>query len=260
MQSLLPEAADHVDLVEIYLRDMRATPGRPIVRLNMVSALDGTVALSGRARDVSGPPDRSLFFVLRSLSDLVLVGAGTARAENYGPVKLAEEAQQVRTARGQSRLPRVAVVTNRVDFDFGSRLFSGAGPRPIVIAPASTDVGRLDRARQVADVIATGTDAVDLPSALGTLNSQGFHHVLCEGGPTLNESLVASSLVDELCLTLSPKIAVGDGQGLVRGWLDGWPGAQRPGNARPAVANLMDLELVHVLEEDGFLFLRLRTS
>jgi riboflavin-specific deaminase-like protein len=256
LRSLLPDATDQVDLVDTYSRDLRLPEGRPFVRVNMVSTLDGAIALEGRAGKISGPADRSVFFVLRSLADVVLVGAGTVRAENYGPVKLPEDAQQTRVERGQSRLPRLAVVTHRVDLDFGSRLFVGNSQRPIVIAPGGADPGALEVARLVADVVAAGAESVDLPSALATLGDQGIRHILCEGGPTLNESLVTASLVDEFCLTLSPKLAPGAGKGLVRGWL-GDHSADHVG--RP-VGELMELGLVHVLEQDGFLFLRLRTS
>ena len=197
MRSLLPEATNQVDLVETYSRELRLPDGRPFVRVNMVSTLDGAIALGGRAGQISGPADRSLFFALRSLADLVLVGAGTARAENYGPVKLAEDVQHARLERGQSPLPRLAVVTHRVDLDFGSRLFLGSSPRPIIIAPGGAHPGALAKARLVADVLATATETVDLPAALSGLGDLGIRHILCEGGPTLNESLVAASLVDE---------------------------------------------------------------
>jgi riboflavin biosynthesis pyrimidine reductase len=114
----------------------------------------------------------------------------------------------------------------------------------------------LAKARLVADVLATATETVDLPAALSGLGDLGIRHILCEGGPTLNESLVAASLVDEFCLTLSPKLAPGAGEGLVRGWL----GNHTAGPIAQPVAGLMGLGLVHVLEQDGFLFLRLRTS
>jgi riboflavin biosynthesis pyrimidine reductase len=252
----MPETTDQVDLVEMYSRELRLPDGRPFVRVNMVSTLDGAIALGGRAGQISGPADRSLFLVLRSLADLVLVGAGTARAENYGPVKLAEDVQQTRVERGQSPLPRLAVVTHRVDLDFGSRLFVGSGQRPIVIAPGGADPGALSEARLVADVLATGTETVDLPVALAALWDRGIRHILCEGGPTLNESLVGASLVDEFCLTFSPKLATGAGEGHVRGWL----GDHTAGPMAQPVLRLLDLGLVHVLEEEGFLFLRLRTS
>lgn len=240
----------------MYSRDLQLPRYRPFVRVNMVSTVDGAIAFSGRAGDISGPADRALFLVLRSLADTVLVGAGTARAERYGPAKIPEEVQRARQGRGQSPVPQIAVVTQRLDLDFESRLFSGGGQRPIVIAPGAADAGRLERARQVADVVTAGTDRVDLPAALGALATRGARHIVCEGGPTLNASLVAASLVDELCLTLSPRLAIGEGDGLVRGWLGGHssgPGGQHP-------VHLAELGLVHVLEEDGFLFLRLRTS
>jgi riboflavin biosynthesis pyrimidine reductase len=240
----------------MYSRDLRLPHARPFVRVNMVTTLDGAIALGGRAGDISGPADRSLFFVLRSLADVVLVGAGTLRAENYGPVKLSEDVQQTRVGRGQSPLPRLAVVTHRVDLDFGSRPFVGTGQRPIVIAPGGADPGALAEARLVADVVVVGKETVDLGSALASLGDQGIRHILCEGGPTLNESLVAASLADEFCLTLSPKLAPGAGKGVVRGWL----GDHIADQASRPVAGLMDLGLVHVLEEDGFLFLRLRAS
>jgi riboflavin-specific deaminase-like protein len=256
LRSLLPEATDHVDLVEVYSRDVRSPSGRPFVRVNMVSTLDGAIALGGRAGQISGPADRSLFFVLRALADVVLVGAGTVRAENYGPVKLPEDVQQTRVRRGQSALPRLAVVTHRVDLDFGSRLFAAGSARPIVIAPGGADPQALDKARLVSDVLASGTESVDLPSALAELGDLGARYILCEGGPTLNQGLVEKSLVDEFCITLSPKLVVGGGDGLVRGWLENptaGPVGQNP-------SRLVELGLVHVLEEDGFLFLRVRTS
>ena len=256
MRSLLPAATDQVDLVEMYSREVRPPSGRPFVRVNMVSTLDGAIALGGRAREISGPADRSLFFVLRSLADVVLVGAGTVRAESYGPVKLPEDVQRTRLGRGQSPLPRLAMVTRRVDLDFSSRLFVGSSPRPLVIAPGGADTRRLAEARLVADVVTSGTQTVDLPSALAALGDQGIRHILCEGGPTLNASLVAASLVDEFCLTFSPKLAPSKGEGVVRGWLQN----HTAGSLVQPVTGLMELGLVHVLEEDGFLFLRLRTG
>jgi riboflavin-specific deaminase-like protein len=219
LRSVLPAATDQVDLVEMYSREVRPPSGRPFVRVNMVSTLDGAIAIGGRAREISGPADRSLFFVLRSLADVVLVGAGTVRAESYGPVRLPEDVQQTRVGRGQSPLPRLAVVTRRVDLDYASRLFVGSSPRPLVIAPGGADSRRLAEAQLVADVVTSGTQTVDLPSALAALRDQGIRHILCEGGPTLNAGLVAASLVDELCLTLSPKLAPGARDGVVRGWL-----------------------------------------
>jgi riboflavin biosynthesis pyrimidine reductase len=260
LRSLIPEGAGPVDLAETYSRELPELRDRPFVRVNMVFTFDGAVSLGGRAKDLSGPADRSLFQVLRSLADLVLVGAGTVRAENYGPVKLPDEVQQTRAARGQSRLPRLAIVTRSMNLDFESRLFTGGGnkpggeDKPIVIAPSAAVTRAPGKADKVAEVLPSGAQAVDLRSALDGLRQRGLKHILCEGGPALNDSLLGASLVDELCLTCSPKLVVGSEEGVVRGW------SQRHGPTAvvPTGSRLEDLDLVHLLEEDGFLFLRLR--
>ena len=235
------------------------------VRVNMISSLDGAVAVGGRSGGLGGPADKLLFAVLRSLADVVLVGAGTARVERYGPVELPEDAQLAREERGQPRLPPLAVVTQSVDLDWGSKLFAAHSPRPIVIAPKAADATKLARAREVAEVVTAGTGTVDLSSAVQALAAQGLQHVLCEGGPSLNMGLAAVGLVNELCLTLSPQLAGNVGGVLLGGWL-GSQGA-RPGPThetseglavnKPSM-QLVKLQLLHVLEEDSYLFLRLR--
>lgn len=260
MRLLLPETSDRVNLFELYSREVKVPADRPFVRVNMVSTLDGAVAFSGRAGSLAGPGDRLLFSVLRSLADVVLVGAGTARVERYGPAKIPLEAQEIRQQRGQAPLPTMAVVTLSGALDWGSRLFTGGGPRPIVIAARDTRSEALAGAADVADVVRTGTGAVDLSAALKALGERGVNHVLCEGGPTLNTGLAAAQLVDELCLTLSPKLAGGLGGGLAGGWLlssDPLVGPGRSFVGQP-LAQLVELDLAHVVEEDSFLFLRLR--
>jgi hypothetical protein len=129
-----------------------------------------------------------------------------------------------------------------------------------VIAARDTRSEALAGAADVADVVRTGTGAVDLSAALKALGERGVNHVLCEGGPTLNTGLAAAQLVDELCLTLSPKLAGGVGGGLAGGWLlssDPLVGPGRSFGGQP-LAQLVELDLAHVVEEDSFLFLRLR--
>jgi riboflavin biosynthesis pyrimidine reductase len=266
LRLLLPEASERVNLFELYSRDVQAPTGRPFVRVNMVSTLDGAVAFSGRAGRLGGPGDKLLFSVLRSLADVVLVGAGTVRVERYGPPRIPLEAQEIRRGRGQAPLPTIAVVTQSGALDWGSRLFTGEGPRPIVIAAGSTRPEALADAAGVADVLTTGTGAVDLRSALEALGDRGLTHVLCEGGPTLNTGLAAAQLVDELCLTLSPKLAGCVGDGLAGGWLASSSNMWLPLSAATEertfggqpLTQLLDLDLAHVLEEDSFLFLRMR--
>jgi len=266
MRALLPEPAPRADIVEMYSRGLVPTGDRPFVRVNMISSLDGAIAVAGRAGGLGGRADKVVFQVLRSLADVILIGAGTARVERYGPPALPEEVQRLRAERGQLPLPVVAIVSRSCNLDWHCALFTDAARKPIVIAPGNTSASALEQARQAADVLTTGAGSVNLASALKALAKEGMRHVLCEGGPTLNTSLAAEGLVDELCLTLSPQLAGSVGGVLLGGWLGStgvWlsrtgPSGERSFRAQP-LTKLLKLNLVHVLEDEGYLFLRLTT-
>lgn len=268
MRALLPKPSEQVNLVEMYSRGLPAvgavTGSRPYVRVNMISSLDGAVAVAGRSGGLGGPADRSLFQVLRAMADVVLVGAGTVRIERYGPPRLPPEVQEMRLAQGRLPMPAVAIVSQSAELDWSWPLFRENPVRPIVITPGNTDADALARAREAADVLTAGAGGVDLPAALSALAERGVAHIVCEGGPTLNTSLAAAGLVDELCLTLSPQLAGCVGGVLLGGWLGSagvWlsrteGSGERTFRAQP-LAQLTRFTLLHVLEQDGYLFLRL---
>src|SRR5215470_18344899 len=85
--SALTDAA----LAGLYAYPDPGAPPRCWVRANMVASLDGAAAVDGRARGLSGEADEQVFAMLRALADVILVGAGTARAEHYAPVRRSEE-------------------------------------------------------------------------------------------------------------------------------------------------------------------------
>jgi riboflavin biosynthesis pyrimidine reductase len=100
MRRLLPTPGDDVDLFEAYTpAGTFAGAGRPWVRVNMISSLDGAIAVRGRSGTLGGPPDRRLFMVLRSLADVIVVGAGTMRTEGYGPAHLDDGLRASRRSR-----------------------------------------------------------------------------------------------------------------------------------------------------------------
>ena len=81
MRRLFPEALDAVDPVAAYTDARRRRhDGRPWVLVNMITSLDGAVAIDQRSGGLGGPADQRVFHLLRDLADVVLVGAGTARA------------------------------------------------------------------------------------------------------------------------------------------------------------------------------------
>jgi riboflavin biosynthesis pyrimidine reductase len=208
----------------------------------MVTSLDGATALGGRSGGLGGPGDRRVFHTLRSLADVILVGAGTVRAEGYGPVRIPPEEQEARVLRGQAALPRLAVVSRRLDLDLGSDLFTTSDPPPLVITCPGTPASRRVEVAAAADLLLAGQgDDVDLGVALTLLAEMGAELVVCEGGPVLNGQLVAADLVDELCLTMAPLLVGG--------------GSARLGfGLEPVSPHRFDL--ASLVEDDGELYLR----
>lgn len=195
---------------------------------NMVASIDGSAALEGRTAGLSGPGDRAVFRLLRSLADVVLVGAGTVRAEGYGPVRRADPCP-------------VAVVSRSLDLDWNAPLFTEAVARTLVLTCEAADAERRQRAVAASELIVAGASQVDLAVALSELGRRRHRLVLCEGGPLLLSELVAADLLDELCFTLSPLLVGGTGLRLLTG---------------PAPHHPRSLRLASALEDEDSLLLR----
>lgn len=208
----------------------------PWVRVNFVASVDGAVSVDGRSGGLGSDADRTVFGLLRELAEVVLVGAGTVRAEDYRGAR--------RPTRGRGSPPPIAVVTGSADLDPAARLFTDTRVPPIVLTLATADAGRRDR------LAAAGAEVVVLdrltPDALLTeLGRRGLHRVLCEGGPSLLGSLAAADAVDELCLTVAPLLAGGDAGRIAVG---------------PAGPPARPMSLVGTLSEEDTLLLRYRRS
>ncbi len=193
------------DPFESYERARPLPVGRPWVVANMVAGLDGSLAWNGQVGALSSGTDRSLFVRLRGLADAVIVGAGTVRAEGYGPVKLPTARRAQRSAAGRSEVPPLVVVSRSLDFDWDQPLWADdVVPRPIIVTAGTAPAARRAQAERRAEVLVAGEGTVDLAAALAQLRGRGMRTVLTEGGPTLLDELVAAGLLDELCLTLTP--------------------------------------------------------
>ena len=229
MRQLIPPTDGEPDLLALY------GGGSAYVRAGFVVSVDGAAVLDGSSRALSGRADRAVFRTLRAVCDVILVGSGTARAEDYGTIRLTADGAAWRQAQDLPALPRVAVVSRSLDLD--ERLLTGL--RPIVITCASADPTRV---QERADVIVAGDDEVDLALGLDALAAAGLTRILCEGGPTVLAAVVAAGRLDELCLTTSP-LLVGPTAGLL-----------------PQILNTpLRLSLQHLLEEDGALIVRYTT-
>ena len=207
----------------------------------MISTLDGAITLNGRSGPLGGPADHRIFQTLRSLADVILVGAGTVRTEGYGPARLDHDLSERRRERGQSVAPPIAVVTRSANLDWSSPFFTAADERPIVFTTADRDRTVRLPGEDVAHFVVAGEERVDVSLVLDYLHRSGLRSVLLEGGPGLNADVVHAGLLNELCLTVSPLIVAGTGPRILAG---------------AELADPLGLELIHLLEEDGFFFYR----
>jgi len=223
VRRLFPAAgtAGEVDLDQAY-----AWPDGPCLRVNFVSSMDGAATVEGRTARLGGAADKAVFSHLRATCDVIVVGAGTASAERYGPAKVP-----------------VAVVSGRLSCSPDERLFrpvAGAA-RPLVLTCAAAPIDRQAALSRVADVVSCGDEIVDLRLVVAELERRSLRRRLCEGGPRLLASLLAADLVNELCLTLTPVLVAGEAPRISRG-----PSLPVP---RPAT-------LVSALEAESSLLLR----
>ena len=243
MHQLLPgPLLEHPDLPKLY----EYPPGRWL-RANMVASADGAASLGGASSGLSSAADRHVFALLRTLADVIVVGASTARTERYAPVRRHELWHHLRE--GRPPTPPIAVVSARLDLDPAGRLIASAPPhaRTIVITTAQAPADRRAELARHADVIVAGEETVDMTAAVSALVERGHRRMLAEGGPHLLAQLVEARLMDELCLTIGPLMAGPGASRIVAG--APWSGTEPTTPPLP-------LTLAHVLEDDGFLFCR----
>jgi riboflavin-specific deaminase-like protein len=219
----------------------KASPDRPYLVLNMVSSLDGKATIDWRTRGLSTEVDRQLFHRLRTQADAVMVGAGTVRAERYGRMAKSEELRAARVGEGLEADPLAVIVSARLDLHADLPIL--AEPEQRVVIATGSDAVLPD----VKAMVAYERVGDDLPLLMSRLREQhGVRSVVCEGGPTLNSYLFAAGLVDELWLTLNPKVAGG--------------AAALTIVAGRELVDPVELEAVSVAEGDGDLFTRWRVG
>jgi riboflavin-specific deaminase-like protein len=223
------------------LRNADTARERPYTIANFVASVDGRATIDGLSRKLSDPGDRELFRSLRERADAVLVGTGTLAAEHYGRMLPQTERRERRVASGRSPEPLVVTVTNSGRLPLEIPLFSDPNSNIVVFSPTPPDAAHVP-ATVINEPLTSLADALD---TLG--RDHGVHILLCEGGPTLFGALVRERLVDELFLTLAPRLVGGaSGPGVVSG------------PAHPPPEAPAQLELAGVLERDSTLFLRYR--
>jgi riboflavin biosynthesis pyrimidine reductase len=192
-------------------------PASGWVRAAMVSTLDGAARdVTGSTLGISSAADQALLGVLRALADVVLVGAGTARAEGYHVLHPRPSFAERRAVARQTPAAAIAVVTRSGDLDEIKDLFApGAGS--LVVTSAAAPLGQLRDLAGDDQVIVAGGDDVEPARAVAALAERGLRRIQMEGGPTLLGRIAAAGRLDELCLTWSPLLVAGDEARVARG-------------------------------------------
>jgi riboflavin biosynthesis pyrimidine reductase len=219
----------------------RAGSTRPYVVCNFVASADGKATATGRTAQLGGEGDRAAFHLLRTQVDAVLAGTGTLRVERYGALVRQPNLAEIRRSEGRAAQPLAVIVSRSGRVPFDIPLFADAGSRVALYAPRET----------VVPSCAAGLTTHELPpdgsELAGVLRSLRDDHevrsLLCEGGPSIFNAMLAEDLVDELFLTLAPTIVGGGELGITAG---------------AALRGPLPMRLVSAFEQDGNLFLRYR--
>jgi 2,5-diamino-6-(ribosylamino)-4(3H)-pyrimidinone 5'-phosphate reductase len=206
-------------------------PDRPFLAINMVETVDGRAAVNGSAVGIGSATDHRLMMELRAEADVVLHGAGTVRADRLS-ARVPRDLLQRRVALGLPPQPVGAIVTRSGrlpplhPYYETSTIVYVCSDNPVPIELPTVEVCRV---HSVEDVLAD-------------LARRGVRRVLCEGGPTLNSALLAARLIDEIFMTLAPKLAGGENPlTLVNG---------------PRIDPMLRLTLRSIVEQEGEVFLR----
>jgi riboflavin-specific deaminase-like protein len=212
---------------------------RPLVAMNFAATVDGRATIAGVSGPIGSATDTAMLAGLRTRFDAVMIGAGTMRAERYGRLVADREQRERREHLGLPHDPLMVIVSGRLDLPWDAPLFTAGAGRVLIFTASEAEPPDTASSLEVV----RHDKFVNLVEALRHLRQErGIRALLCEGGPGLHGELEGGGMVDDLFLTIAPKLAGGEAPRIVEGEL-------------PAVA---ELELAWLLERDGELFARYR--
>ena len=245
-RQLLPDLApvQASDLLGALRPGSRAPADRPHTAANFAASADGHATFAGRSRKLGDDGDREIFHGLREQVDAVLAGTETLRTERYGRIIPDAARRGRRVAAGLTAEPLACVVTRSGDVPTAIPLFGEPEARIVIFSAQA--IGPIECAAQV-EVVRLEPELPALTGALRHLRrDHDVRSLLCEGGPTLFGALLQEGLVDELFLTLAPKLT-GGGHG-------------PPLSTGDELAELVSMKLRWLLERNDSLYLRYALS
>ncbi|MFR9750287.1 pyrimidine reductase family protein [Nocardia sp. 004] len=205
---------DHLPQLYAFPEELDA----PWVRANVVSSIDGAATSENLSGGLGTPADKTVFDLLRELADVIVVGAGTARAEDYGGAHTDPLRRRTFHERGigghpDGTPPPIAVVTASASLEPDTRLFTDTRVPPLIITTAAAPAERTQRLIDAgAEVVEAGDSTVTPRGLLDALATRGLRRVLVEGGPRLLGELLEADVVDEFCMTTAPVLVGGTAQ------------------------------------------------
>lgn len=240
MRRLLPDPGPTTvsEQLETYRPWEEPREERPLAAMNFVATLDGRATIEGRSGPIGSDADTAMLAGLRTRFDAVMIGAGTMRVERYGRLVAKQVTRERRERAGLAPEPLMVLISGRLDLPWDAPLFSEGG-EVLIFTAAETEPP--ETASSIEVVRHEG--AVNLTEAMRHLREErGIRALLSEGGPHVHEQMQADGLVDDLFLTISPKLSGGEALRILEGPLP----------------EVIDLELAWLLEKDGELFARYR--
>ncbi|MEZ5076181.1 MAG: dihydrofolate reductase family protein [Solirubrobacterales bacterium] len=241
MRRLFPDPAETTVAAQLdgYRPWEEAPEGRPRIAVNFATTLDGRAAIGGVSGPVGSATDTEMLVGLRSRFDAVLIGAGTMRAERYGRFRSKPADREARVAAGLPADPLLAIVSGHLDLPWEAPAFTEAeGGDVLVLTSSAAAPPELPAPPR----IVRHERFVDVVGALRRMREEGVRAVLCEGGPGLHDQLQGAGFVDDLFLTIAPKLAGGEAPRILEGDLPG----------------VVDLELSWLLQDGSELLARYR--
>jgi riboflavin-specific deaminase-like protein len=240
MRRLLPDPGPTTvsEQLETYRPWEEAREERPLVAMNFVATADGRATIEGRSGPIGSDVDTEMLVGLRMRCDALMVGAGTMRVERYGRLVTKDETRRRREGAGLPPEPLMVLVSGRLDLPWDAPLFTEGG-EVLIFTASEAEPPQTESSVEVV----RHEGAVNLREALRHLRRErGVRALLSEGGPHLHDQMQADGLVDDLFLTIAPKLSGGEAPRITEGPLPG----------------VIDLELAWLLEAGGELFARYR--